>query len=362
MVGHHASFDAVRELPEAVLRDLLASPEPTERVWAAWALALRIGSGSAPVLKKAAKLDPDQGMRRQLVVVLAAFGERDVVVALASDDPDPQVRATGCQYLVRLAVAQAALWPLVLARMRDGESIVRETLVLHLPAEAPPEVRALAVEAAGDPSLSVRQAVVEQLGNLLGPEARVPKTLQAAALREPDDDLRRLMLAAWIAREGGGSLLHAVAAVRRDDLAVEAIGIVAEKEPRIPWGAVGGLADVQTSKVQEHLFDLFAERLDEVPLSWLLQYLAGQGLGRAAVCSDDLLPRLRAEIALEPGDRAALAILAQAADKELAAGEQDWDDWNMEWSEWQAKMAALAAEGRRLCGQAAEEPKEGRAP
>ncbi|HKB47617.1 MAG TPA: hypothetical protein VKC57_07965, partial [Ktedonobacterales bacterium] len=168
MPARHAAFDAVRDLPEAALRDLLASDEPVERVWAAWALGLRLGSDSAATLKRAACSDPDAGTRRHLVVLLAGLGERDAVAALAVADLDAHVRATASQYLTRLAGAQPSLWSLVHARLGDAHAVVRETLVLHLTASAPPEVRDAAIRCISDPAPFVREAVIVQLDALDG--------------------------------------------------------------------------------------------------------------------------------------------------------------------------------------------------
>jgi hypothetical protein len=121
-----------------------------ERVWAAWALGLRLGSDSAATLKRAAGSDPDAGTRRHLVVLLAGLGERDAVAALAVADLDAHVRATASQYLIRLAGAQPSLWSLVLAHLGDAHAVVRETLVLHLTASAPQEIRDAAIHCISD--------------------------------------------------------------------------------------------------------------------------------------------------------------------------------------------------------------------
>jgi HEAT repeat protein len=133
----HASFEAVLRLPEEALRDLLAAGEPAERVWAAWALALRLDCASTIPLMQGAARDPDEGIRRHMVVLLTGLGEYEAVAAMAADPP-PLVRATACQYLVRFAAVRPDSWPLLLERLRDPEAVVRETILLHLPREAPP--------------------------------------------------------------------------------------------------------------------------------------------------------------------------------------------------------------------------------
>jgi len=95
------SFDAVRTADDARLRELLRSCDGPERVWAAWALGLLLGGDAVSVLAEG--YQPNPGVRAHLIVVLAGFGQQSALRALASDDPDPAVRATGCDYLIRIA-------------------------------------------------------------------------------------------------------------------------------------------------------------------------------------------------------------------------------------------------------------------
>ena len=135
------TFEAVHDLPEPSLRDLLEAGEPAERVWAAWALALRLGAAAEGVVRHAATREPDGGIRRHLVIVLAGFGEAAAVAALASGDPDPFVRATANQYAARLALRFPQLWALVKNGLADPAASVRTTLVMQLPADAPADAR-----------------------------------------------------------------------------------------------------------------------------------------------------------------------------------------------------------------------------
>lgn len=97
--GRATDWRDVASLPEPEQRSLLQAADPVERVWATWALALRLGAHSVPALRGALDAEPTPGLRCQLVVVLAGLGQRDLVRGLATDDPDATVRATACQYV-----------------------------------------------------------------------------------------------------------------------------------------------------------------------------------------------------------------------------------------------------------------------
>jgi hypothetical protein len=349
MPTRHAAFDAIRDLPEAALRDLLVSDEPVERVWAAWALGLRLGAGSASTLRLAAGNDPDAGARRHLVVLLAGFGERDAVAALAMGDPDAHVRATASQYVMRLAGAQPALWSLVRARLGDAEAVVREALVLHLTANAPLEVRDAAIRCISDAAPAVREAVIGQLDVLHGAQGPLPEAVKGWVMQEPLADLRRLLFAAWRARDGGASLVAEAARTQRQDLALEALDRVAADEPSVPWATVAALAETGSDKVRQRVFSLFTTRMDEVPLGWLLRHFAGHRW--AASYGTQLLPRLARVHSLVPDERAALAAIAHAATEELSRSRDYWDDEEYgDWEEWRSKLEALVIEAGRLYG------------
>jgi len=349
MIGPHARFEEVRDLPESTLRDLLASGEPVERIWAAWALGLRLGARSASTLQKVACGDPSAGMRRHLIVLLAGFGERDAIAVIARGDPDAHVRATATQYLAALAGVSPPCWSLVLERLDDAQPIVRETLVLQLRPDAPAEVRDAALRRISDPALPVREAVHARLDALCGAQGSLPAVVRDWALREPTIDLRRSLFATWRAREGGESLIAAAAQTGREDLALEALDRAVTDEGILPWGTVAVLASGSTHKVRERIFLLFEDRLDEAPLAWLLEHLASDPWRLLAATR--LLPRLAAAASLGPNEQAALATIARAAAEDLSSPIDCFDDDDRDYlDQWRSTLEAFLDEARRLCG------------
>ncbi|MEO7730337.1 MAG: hypothetical protein ABIY55_05155 [Kofleriaceae bacterium] len=98
------SFEGTRGLDVAALRALLAGDRPEQRVWAAWALALRVGSAMPHLVDHVGK-EPSAGVRRLLLPVLAGHGEVDILVALARHDPAVEVRGSAWQLVARFIVA-----------------------------------------------------------------------------------------------------------------------------------------------------------------------------------------------------------------------------------------------------------------
>jgi hypothetical protein len=205
------SFAEVSGLPDGELRELLGSSDEVTRVWAAWALGLRLGGRVAATLTEVVHEAPEPGVRRQLAVILAGLGKLDVLLAMADGDPDAWARATAARYVARLAVTRPAAWAAVARLLGDHERRVREVLVQEVPRAVPAPVRTARLARAADVSADVRRALLERV------EEDAEDTELAGALRaqlpgEPEAELRRRGYRLWIDRAGMGSLVVALGA------------------------------------------------------------------------------------------------------------------------------------------------------
>ena len=104
------SYEAVSALAEAEQRNLVRHGDAQERVWAAWALGLRLADSSGDAFLDGLRQEPPSGTRMHLAALLAGAGESKAVEILAEHDPATQVRATAAQYLVKSLPASPALW------------------------------------------------------------------------------------------------------------------------------------------------------------------------------------------------------------------------------------------------------------
>lgn len=100
-MGQYDDFESIRDLDSEAQRSLLIDGDFVERIWAAWALALKYGKDIVPELLVCLQNSPVPGTRRHLIVVLAGLGQFEKLCALAQNDPDEYVRATACRYLIK---------------------------------------------------------------------------------------------------------------------------------------------------------------------------------------------------------------------------------------------------------------------
>jgi len=143
-------------------RRLLENGDGPERLWSAWAIALQLGSDAIPLLTEIERSYVPEGLKRQLLVVLAGLGQRNLLVAIAEADPSPSVRATATALYLRTAASPANF---------DAVDFAVKQL-----RAVPPEVR-LAVLAEHEAG-----------------RAAIPLTEQLALLRDPDPAVRRASL------------------------------------------------------------------------------------------------------------------------------------------------------------------------
>lgn len=189
----HQSYGDVAELESSALRTLLVEGEPSERVWAAWALGVRGGLELSAETKDRFLREPDSGARRHFIMFLLGSGERAAVEALAGFDPDWRVRATACLGLLRTAPTDAHTLQVVHHVLTsDVSDDVREDVLRGLPSTAASLEPDVLVSFSGSSSEGVRRALYNALVNLPA------QTVEAIALcrlpTEQDPDLLKVLV------------------------------------------------------------------------------------------------------------------------------------------------------------------------
>jgi hypothetical protein len=324
MAAAYGSFQEVARLSETSLRRLLDEGEPVERVWAAWTLGLR---QEAAGLSAAAVAEPDCGVRRHFVVVLAGRGETAALVALAKEDPDGRVRATACQVIAHLAARDPTLWPVAERGLADDDAQVREAVLRHLGEDTPISVREIAIPLVADDSRDVRQAVIERLEAWLRSTTVLPECVERQALAEPDLVLRADLLGLWVKRAGPGPALQAAASAPVEAVS-DLLDLLRAARAPVAWSEVAPVTG-RSAMLDAKVFRLFETRLEEVPIAWVLAHLAGPGRRWALTwpIAMQLARRLEraAPVDLEPRDREALRAIASDAYEEVERS-RDWAD------------------------------------
>ena len=198
-------YEEVAQLDEANLRLLLRRGDAVERVWSAWALGLARGASARTDFVEGVSRSPDPGTRSQLLVILAGLGERELLQALAADDPDADVRATACQYLLRtrqgtdLATEETVRALL----MADSSLAVRQAILLEEhPRPLPLAKEPLTILAGTDDNLKVREVALTRLLKEAPISDLFPGPLEDRIVSEP---AARRPLAAGEERAGGAA-------------------------------------------------------------------------------------------------------------------------------------------------------------
>ncbi|MBI4815325.1 MAG: hypothetical protein HY791_03635 [Deltaproteobacteria bacterium] len=277
-----SSFESVAQLPESLLRGLLDRGDAQERVWAAWALGTRLGAAFAIEAEPHASHDPDPGARRHLIVVLAGYGRRQALCVLARFDPSSRVRATACQYLLKM---DGKVSEEVLDRLRVDDSIVRQAILTWAPPSAI-EVDELE-RAFVDRDEAVRSLVLESLGS----SARTP-WLGDALEHERSRPVRRRIVELLVPRADGVRL--ALVAAHRSPHRAKILEALGSTKVRLPWSELLNVADHLSLDIARSVLAL--ARPEEIDSAWLMGTLE-----RAA--SDPRHPEAR------PVAEAALALL-----------------------------------------------------
>lgn len=99
----YASFESTHEAEEDELRMLLEHGDAQQRVWAAWRLGLRLGDTGGPSVLAGFERAPDVGTQRNLLVVLAGLGEREVLRVVAENEPSAVLRGEAVMLFWRTA-------------------------------------------------------------------------------------------------------------------------------------------------------------------------------------------------------------------------------------------------------------------
>lgn len=257
-----SSFDEVLRLDQDALRQILGNGPTAQRVWAAWALGLRLGQAFAAEAGTRVDREPDPGVRRHLAVILASAGDRAAIDVLAADDPCEYVRASALRLILQIAPpgTQSSVVSRLLevARAEPSAHVRSEALRLLSPADHHLPLERVAACLA-DPAVSVRAAAADLLLELPFDD-RVAELLASAATTEPDtDELERL----WqrVARlERAELVLGAVASgARGRHQLLAGLDILIHAQRKLPWRSLVHLADPDNAAVDCRLFHLLAD-------------------------------------------------------------------------------------------------------
>jgi hypothetical protein len=353
----HQNYTEVVCLDSNTQRFLLQQGDAVERVWAAWALGISLGVQSIPDLLSSLHDSPAPGTRRHVLVVLAGLGERDVLRIFAQDDPDDYVRATACQYLLRIRhQTDHATQQFVRERLlHDSSAIVRQTIVGEVSVFAALHSSDL-VQLAHDPDSEVRQVAIERLLATESLDQLFPGVVADRIRQETHADLRHRVLQLCL-ESGGAVQLLAFSSSLESKRTVEILTLLVETKHQFPWEQLAPLSLADDPLWDVYLVQLLQPTESTAAVPWLVMQMAqvitwpkAQNRSEATraeavrLCAwyayQFLITALPELEVMEPMacDRDALQLVIGQLNKEiteLEMGDED-DEWEME-AEWSAQ-------------------------
>ncbi len=146
------SFEDLRAKSATELEALLEAGDAQERLWAAWALALRSCARSEAV--EHFEHEPHEGVRAHLVYVVADPARLPLLRTIAEHDPSTLVRVAACRAITRVSAPGDARWIGARAAL-DPSPEVRFTIIEEI-SPASSSFRAILARAHDDDDESVR--------------------------------------------------------------------------------------------------------------------------------------------------------------------------------------------------------------
>jgi HEAT repeats len=242
MSQRFASFTDVDHLDAVELNALLVDGEPPERVWAAWALGLRHDVTFAHDLRATAAEEPDPGVRRHLIVILAGAGQKRSVQTLAIHDPDERVRATALQYVARLAAPDEFEANDLLARtLAAGTPLLQLGCIAGLREDAPLLLWRAAEDCVASPDRDLRWTAYETV--LRHGSSRSSPELAREFLNVESEANARRQAVRVLHDRGGGEALHDLIGDGALDVRVlpDVVDLLHDQGVRLPWEDVAVL-------------------------------------------------------------------------------------------------------------------------
>jgi hypothetical protein len=269
------TFEEVTALSLPELRELLARGDTTERIWAAWAYAMQCGVDSVPELAEAAKDGPPSGLRSHLIVILAGYGEKEIIRAFADSDPNPQVRATACLFLLQAFLADNADTGAFLSSVlrADPASTVRLVILTNAKVNGLRISPVQLVELAADPEAEIRTSALSIIAdNGFGEEAIENGLIDCLGNETVPDLLRKI---AAICTEAGRSReVLENAKGRRTEVQLVLLDFLTSRGVRFDWADLEGFAEPSDDVLAVRIAGLATESTWPQMFPWLAARLA----------------------------------------------------------------------------------------
>lgn len=173
----YPSYESLQGLSDEGVAALATQGDAAERIWAAWTQGIRFGQAYSKTFTAYVDTEPNSGIRRHLIVMLAGFWAEEMAAdttsanaeqpshsckklldALARIDPHERVRATAWKHLIHLQ----DLTPNECADgFSDPSQVVRKTILETIAPERFTRPEEQLIPFLRDSDASVRQAALD---------------------------------------------------------------------------------------------------------------------------------------------------------------------------------------------------------
>lgn len=320
----HADYTTVAALPELVQERLLQSGDNPERLWAAWAIALRQGQNALPTLAALSDGQLTDGLKCQLIVVLAGIDGRNLLFTIGRTDPSADVRATATTYCIRTSSNNDSELTLrfSLDQLHTGIPAVvlavlseHEALRINLPDK---EVTAFL----DDPRLEIREGAISCLLSRASISESVRDSLLRALIREENAVLTAQIMR-YLPRTAVPLLVNVLTGAPTSRI-IEILDLLREKFGMLSWNELDGIIRISEPLVVDAALSVLDVRLPDAAIPWIGSAYkeskwntSGPGQDFLWHVEDALRRSLTAENAHLLGS-AAIALLHQEIQGELA--------------------------------------------
>jgi hypothetical protein len=271
----YSCFEELKDQEPVLLETVMRTGDGPERVWSAWALALRLGRDSLPALAQDAQ--PDPGVRAHFAVILAGFGQEEALKVLAASDPDAFVRATALDYLMRIASTEsrsemARFIDSLLINGPEEEPALRA--LRNAPTDWPPPSTQAIEVLLSHPTPSVRIEAARRLQNRFSSHDLPVDLLNTRLRDEADPHVLRALADACVSPVLKRRLL--AASVRVPDAAVHILEALDAVDLKADWNSLRELARRDDPPIRRLCLKLCADWNSAEAVEWLVALAVGR--------------------------------------------------------------------------------------
>lgn len=271
----YKTYEEIVGMNTESLHTLISKGDAIERVWAAWQLAIRLGSAVIAEISTQSRNAPDPGTRCHLIVILAGLKETNLIKLLSCEDPDGDVRGTACHYLMALSTEESNDTYDFILRILNNETS-RECILhilkhwncrhIHIPIN-------ILFKYATIPDDNIREWSLFHITKYADlhdvDKAEILRVLQA------QDSTKAIHeLVEWLLRTNNIRIIIEVLTSTKYDLRIQIMDILVKMKVKFSWDALRSFTSENNPAINFYIEYLLCDDNNIDRLYWYSSYLA----------------------------------------------------------------------------------------